>query len=266
MSKSNTVQRRRNPLKPPKDSTKTVLGAGRPRKDGALRLRDQYWICHLKDRLPGETFASLERRLGPHLRVTRRSKEEGLSQPFAYSKVARGVRGLSASLEDVPLIVHRAEDLTPGVQSAFTSILWTALAKPGTRCGSISPEVRVRLHDRHYSKKPGNSDDPGMLNAAGIRRISRLWHRDAMGLLLCHCPVAIGYTYLSFQAESYLLHLLHWCSRSDPAIQRVSASLAAIIDSRYPMPHNFRVGYTQKIFPAPKGSTFLMGLRMMLGP
>ncbi len=266
MSKSSTLQGRRNPLKPLEDSTKTVLGAGRPRKDAALMLRDQYWICHLKDRLPGETFASLERRLGPHLRITRRSKEEGLSQPFAYSKVARGVRGLSASLEDVPSIVDRAEDLIPGMQSAFTSILWGALAKPGTRRGSIAPEVRARLHNRHYGKKPESPDDPGMLNAAGIRRISRLWHRDALGLLLCHCPVAIGYTSLSLQAEAYVLHLLHWCSRSDPAIQRVSASLATLINSRYPMPHSLREGYTPKIFPARKRSTALIGLRMMVGP
>lgn len=243
-----------------------VRAVGRPPKDQALKLRDQYWVCHLNNRLPGETFASLERKLAPHLRITWRGKEEGYSQPFAYSKVARGARGLSASLEDVPEIVHRADELALGMRSAFTSILWAALVKPGNRRGSIAPEVRSRLFDHHFSILPESADDAGRLNASGILRVSRLWHRDALGLLLCHCPAAIGHSSLSLKAEAYVQHMLHWCAHTDPAINMIHDPLKPLIESRYPMPGGLMKAVDHKIFPIKKRLTSLVGLRMLLGP
>lgn len=241
-----------------------VRRSGRPLKDLALRLRDQYWVRHLNDRLPDETFASLERKLGSHLRITWRGKEEGYSQPFAFSKVARGTRGLSSSLEDVPSTVQRAEDLAPGMQSAFTSILWAALVKPGNRRGSIAPEVRSRLFDHHFSMLPESADDVGRLNASGILRVSRLWHRDALGLLLCHCPAAIGHSSFSLRAETYVQHMLHWCARMDPAINSIREPLKHLIESRYPMPGRLIDAVDHKIFPPNRRLTSLIGVRMLL--
>lgn len=248
-------------LMTPSDS---VRRSGRPPKDLALKLRDQYWVHHLNDRLPDETFASLERKLGPHLRISWRGKEEGYSQPFAYSKVARGARGLSASLEDVPPTVQRAEELASGMQSAFTSILWAALIKPGNRRGSIAPEVQSRLFEHHFSILPKSADDVGRLNASGILRVSRLWHRDALGLLLCHCPAAIGYSSFSLTAETYVQHMLHWCARTDPAINCIRDPLKHLIESRYPMPGRLMDSVDHKIFPPKKRITSLIGMRMLL--
>ena len=237
---------------------------GRPPKDLALKLRDQYWVWHLNNLLPNETFASLERRLAPHLRITWRGKEEGYSQPFAYSKVARGVRGLSASLEEVPEIVHRANEMAPGVLSAYTSILWVALTKPGCRSGSIAPEVRSRLFDHHFSIPPESADDVGLLNASGILRVSRLWHRDALGLLLCHCPSVIGTSVLSLKAEAYVQHMLHWCASGDPAMNMIRDALNPLIASRYLIPRGLMETLDHKVFPVKRRSTPLVGLRMLL--
>jgi hypothetical protein len=241
-----------------------VRAVGRPSKDQALKLRDQYWVCHLNNRLPGETFASLERKLAPHLRITWRGKEEGYSQPFAYSKVARGARGLSASLEEVPEIVHRADELAPGVRSAFTSILWAALVKPGNRRGSIAPEVRSRLFDHHFSIPPESADDVGLLNASGILRVSRLWHRDALGLLLCHCPSVIGTSVLSLKAEAYVQHMLYWCASGDPAMNMIRDALKPLMASRYSIPRGLMETLDHKVFPVKRRSTPLVGLRMLL--
>ena len=70
---------------------------GRPPKDAALALRDRYWVLYLKAHLPEDSYASLERKLFPHLQITKREHGEGFSQPGSLSKVAAGKRGLSAS-------------------------------------------------------------------------------------------------------------------------------------------------------------------------
>lgn len=63
-----------------------IASKGRPAKDAALVLRDQYWALFLKSQCPGESFASLERALLPHLRITQRGDGQGSSQPFSMNR------------------------------------------------------------------------------------------------------------------------------------------------------------------------------------
>ena len=119
---------------------------GRPPKDAALALRDRYWVLYLKSHLPQDSYASLERKLLPNLRITQREHGEGFSQPNSLSKVAAGARGLSSSLEGLPDVVRNAEALLPGAIAAYNSILWRALAEPNAwleSCQQVAPEVRL---------------------------------------------------------------------------------------------------------------------------
>lgn len=96
---------------------------GRLSKDAALAPRDRYWVLYLKTHLAEDSYASLERKLFLHLRVTLRDYGEGFSQPGSLSKVAAGTRGLSASLEGLPDVVRNAEAPVPGEIAAYNSIL-----------------------------------------------------------------------------------------------------------------------------------------------
>lgn len=241
-------------------------------KDEALVLRDRYWALFVKSKLPEESYASLERRLSPHLKVTRRQDLLGYSQPFSLSKVAQGKRGLSQAVGSLPPVVERAEALVPGANEAFTSILWTALMPPlrsqheENQRGSISIEVTSRLNTRHFAPKSAVYAGLGLLNAQGIRRLSRLRHRDALGLLLCYCPVHMKPSQLSLTAEAYVLYLLQKCCDKDPALMAIKSSLIRLLSDRFRIQANTRCRDTGKIFLAPRVSSFAVGLRSLLYP
>lgn len=241
---------------------------GRLPKDAALALRDRYWVLYLKARLPEDSYASLERKLFPHLQITKREHGEGFSQPGSLSKVAAGTRGLSASLEGRPDVVRNAEALVPGAIAAYNSILWAALVEPHAWSGTsqrIAPEARARLFERHFLALPAKPSSPGSLNLYGVRRVSRIWHLDALGLLLCHCPPAIGVSKLSLTAEAYVPNLLHRICQRDPALTAVKDELAALIAERYGITD--RVGGVPegRVFLAPKVNAISQGLRSIFG-
>jgi hypothetical protein len=241
-------------------------------KDEALVLRDRYWALFVKSKLPGESYASLERRLSPHLKVTRRQDLLGYSQPFSLSKVAQGKRGLSQAVGALPPVVERAEALVPGANEVFTSILWTALMQPlrstpeGDQRGSISIEVTSRLNVRHFSGKPAVHAGLRLLNEQGIRRLSRLRHLDALGLLLSYCPVHMKPSKLSLTAEAYVLYSLHKCCDKDPALMAIKSSLIKLLSDRFRIQANNNCSDTGKIFLAPRVSSFAIGLRSLLDP
>lgn len=245
---------------------------GRPSKDAALALRDRYWVLYLKNRLPEDSYASIERKLFPHLRVTKREHGEGFSQPNSLSKLAAGARGLSSSLEGLPDVVRNAEALVPGAIAAYNSILWRALAEPNAwldLCQQVAPEVRSRLLAHHFRALPARHvwcDYPGALSLYGIRRVSRLWHRDALGLLLCQCPPAIGLSQLSFTAENYVLHLLNWACRKDEALLAVKDDLLTLIGGRYGLKRQADAVNKDRIFLAPRLGGISYHMRMLLGP
>lgn len=245
---------------------------GRPPKDAALALRDRYWVLYLKSRLPEDSYASLERKLSLHLRVSKREHGEGFSQPGSLSKVAAGTRGLSASLEGLPDVVRNAEALAPGAIAAYNSILWRALAEPNAwldLCQQVAPEVRSRLLAHHFQAFPARHawhSCPGALSIYGVRRVGRLWHRDALGLLLCHCPPAIGLSQLSFTAENYVLHLLNWACRKDEALLEVKDDLLTLIGARYGLKRQADAVNKDRVFLAPRLGGISYHMRMLLGP
>jgi hypothetical protein len=241
-------------------------------KDEALVLRDQYWALFVKSKFPDESYASLERVLYPHLKITRREDSLGYSQPCTPSKIARGKHGLSRTLGALPAVVERAEALVPGAIEAFTSILWTALMPPlmsthdGDRRGSISIEVTSRLNARHFAPKSAVHAGLGLLNVQGIRRLSRLRHLDALGLLLCYCPVHMKPSKLSLTAEAYVLYLLQRCCDKDPGLMAIKSSLIKLLSARFRIQANTRCSYAGKVFLAPRVSSFAVGLRSLLDP
>ncbi|MPS90003.1 MAG: hypothetical protein E2585_15160 [Comamonas sp.] len=245
---------------------------GRPSKDAALALRDLYWVLYLKRRLPEDSYASIERKLFPHLRISKREHGEGFSQPGSLSKVAAGKRGLSASLEGIPDVVRNAEALVPGAIAAYNSILWRALAEPNAwldSCQDVAPEAQIRLFAHHFQALPAmhaGRSRPGALSLYGVRRVSRLWHRDALGLLLCHCPPVIGISPLSFTAENYVLHLLNWACRRDVTLLTVKDDLLALIGDRYGVTGQVDAVDKDRIFLAPRLGGISYSLRMLLGP
>jgi hypothetical protein len=243
---------------------------GRPQKDVALKLRDQYWTLHLQNQLPGHSLASLERKLLPHLRVTQREFGAGDSQPFSLSKVARGKRGLSPSLQHLPVVVSRAEELLPGAISAFNSVLWSALMKPvtSTNCeldyDNVALEVRSRLFDRHFLKRSELNADVFTLNHLGIRRVARLRHRDALGLLLWHSPAATRVSSLSLTAEAYVFHVLHRSCCGDAALREVKSALVALITERYQLKIWANRPVDSRVFLAPHIVPFSLMLRKLV--
>ena len=242
---------------------------GRKTKDEALVLRDRYWALFLKSKLPDESYASLEKRLFTNLQIKRRKSSLGYSQPFALSKVALGKRGLSPKLEDVPLVVLRGEQLVAKASEAFRSILWTVLMGPETVSKikdpyhSVAPEVKLELSKRHFSVASNAGTDVGSLNTLGIRRLSRLWHRDALGLLLSHCPAVKGASKVSLMAEAYVFNLLHCICQHDPALMAIKSELATLIKQRFGVKANAGWIRNAKPFIAPKISGVAVGFRML---
>ncbi len=250
-------------------TTNELPRRGRPVKDRALVLRDRYWVLQLRA-TTGLTFATLERELMPHLSVGRRENGEGLSQPFALSKVANGSRGLSPYVEDVPSLVRRAEDVAPGSLAAYTSILWHALAPPTTvrkplaTLDGVSPTVASRMGDRFWRFHP--AEPRQMLNDLGIRRAARLAHRDALGLLLCHCPPAADVSYTALLAELYVFHVLHQCCKQDPTMASLQVEFIDLAKARYRgLRHVPTAPSTGRIFLAPRVRAFAVSMRRLLG-
>ncbi len=241
-------------------------------KDEALVLRDQYWALFVKSKFPDESYASLERVLCPHLNIKRREDLLGYSQPFSLSKIAKGERGLSAALGDPPHLVVRSEILAPGAREAFTSILWTALIQPvrstheGIQCGSIAHEVVRRLTAVHHSLNPASHAGFRLLNERGIRRLSRLRHRDALGLLLWYCPAVTKASRLSVTAEAYVFHLLNKCCDKDPALMKIKDGLIRLICERFRIRDKTSQCKNDKIFLGPRVSSFAVGLRLLIDP
>ena len=249
----------------------TMASKGRPPKDPALVLRDQYWALFLRAHSPGESYASLERTLLPHLRITQRGDGQGSSQPFSLSKVAMGHRGLSPHLGPPPLIVNRAEDLVAGAKGAFTSVLWSTLAQPWPLEGvkdqyaEVAPEVRSRLTDRHFSVMPKTRFGLRLLNSNGIRRVSRLRHRDALGLLLCYSPAVVGFSKQSLTASSYVFYALKRGCQSDPALMAIKDTLIKLINERFKIYNQTECGRETRLFVAPRHSLLTVGIRALIG-
>lgn len=243
---------------------------GRKSKDEALVLRDQYWALFLKSKLPEESYASLESRLFPHLEIKRRQDSLGYSKPFALSKVAKGKRGLSPNIGEPPQAVLRAEALVPGATDAFTSILWSSLKQPATsinvadQCGSIALEVKRRFSARHFSSKPGFHAGLGHLNLQGIRRLSRLKHMDALGLLLSYCPTVNGVSQLSLLAEAYVLSLVQRCCKEDRVLGEIKSALIGLISERFRIRDKTSRAKSNRIFLAPRVSLFAVSLRSLM--
>ena len=244
---------------------------GRPRKDAALTLRDRYWALSLQRAKPEESFASLELMLQPHLRVTRRELSAGNSQPFSLSKVAHGARGLSPDLKTLPPIVKRAEDVLPGSIAAFTSILWSVLVDPAKfavstdEFCSVAPEVSGRLRERHFSGSSSNGLDFRKLNLLGIRRLARLRHLDAVGLLLWHSLPAGPPSKRSITAEGYFFNSLRLYCRSDVALQDLMDLLTDLIKQRYPKIVCINSATGAKLFLAPRISGLAVAIRTLVG-
>lgn len=235
---------------------------GRQPKDPALVLRDRYWALHLQSQLPDESFASLERKLMAHLRIGRRENGEGYSQPFSLSKIARGTRGLSSRLDEVHPIVLRADQLVPSSLAVYTSILWRALVsgpESERQIGSsqlVTREVINRMSDRHFESRAALK-----LNLLGVRRLSRISHIDAVGLLLRQCEPAIDATTTSLTAEAYIFHLIHRSSIRDCALQAIQKDLVGLVKERYPGLRAKDDQDSTKIFLGPRVSSIATSLR-----
>jgi hypothetical protein len=136
----------------------------------------------------------------------------------------------------------------------------------GDRRGSISIEVTSRLNARHFAPKSAVHAGLGLLNVQGIRRLSRLRHLDALGLLLCYCPVHMKPSKLSLTAEAYVLYLLQRCCDKDPGLMAIKSSLIKLLSARFRIQANTRCSYAGKVFLAPRVSSFAVGLRLLLDP
>jgi hypothetical protein len=210
-------------------------GRGRPPKDPALVLRDWYWGLTLQRELPhGESLASLERKLFPHLTVRSRPHGEGNSQPFALTKVAQGKRGICAD-RSVPDVVTKATSFCPGSLPAYRSVLWSALCEPTpdtdlcVEADQIDPNVRERFGPRHFSPF---AQGGWLLSESGVRRASRIAHRDTLGLLLLNCPPRVTLQRASLYAKDHVVGALLRACRADPHLQAIKTPLAALIAAR----------------------------------
>jgi hypothetical protein len=249
------------------DARQRLNSVGRPRKDRALKARDSYWAWTLKHLLPLESFASIERRLCPHVKVTSRGDGEGKVQPFALSKVASLKRGLSYLIDGEPEVVLRAEEWVPGSASAFSSLLWPVLYygmdARGIRLsdGVVAPEVRRRLHNRHFA----GPHEEWTLNELGVRRVGRIVHRDALALILLHCPHVVGVTPVSVLAEEAVPLLLDRLCRFDPAMRAIQEEVQGLVAERFPDVLTPGQANRGRAFPRRPGMLSL-GLRAVLGP
>lgn len=212
--------------------------SGRPPKEAALRLRDRYWALKLKADLPAESYSSLERLLYEDVQVSRREFGQGYSQPFALAKVASGTRGVCSNDSGVPPVVQRAEQLWPGSSEAYCSLLWPALVSSGWLLGvvrrqvpPVADAVRRRLRSQHLDAAKA---DLLRLTAAGIRRVGRLTHLDALALLLINGSRHGQGSHLNFMADLYATPVFSRLSRTDKTFALIADELQALIEEAHP--------------------------------
>lgn len=209
---------------------------GRPHKHEALVRRDQYWAISLREH-HGESYASLERTLFPHVKVRKREHGEGYIQPFALSKVAAGTRGLGTDRNAVPAVIKRGEARYAGSSQCFRSILWRALSEDAenglqaVRDDEVAPEVRARLRSQHLTLLDGGRQ--WRLTQLGVRRVGRLSHIDALGLLLAHSYPLAATSELSVLAEDCVSAVFARVCRVDSAFWALKDPLASLIKSRF---------------------------------
>lgn len=242
---------------------------GRPIKDAALRVRDSYWAIRLKQLAHGRSYASVERVLFPHITLRVRGNGEGVSQPFALSKVANGSRGICPELDAVPLVVRRAQEHFPGSLDDFRSLLWPVLLEARRRESVriadwvIADEVLGRLKDEHFAKEGRRALS---LNQRGICLLASLSHRDALAVLLLNSPKLAGVSKVSVLAEGYVTPVFVRLCAADPAFAAVSERVGAIINSRFPGSLRLNNPSDYCAFPRRRVSAMSVSLRMLLGP
>jgi hypothetical protein len=209
---------------------------GRPCKHEALVLRDQYWAISLRNR-SGQSYASLERELFPHVKVRKREDGEGYVQPFALSKVAAGTRGLAAGGHAIPAVVEHGEDRYPGSSQCYRSILWRALSSK--RHQNLRPddegvgnEVRARLRHDHLNRLEGASQ--WQLTELGVRRVGRLTHIDALGLLLASSYPLAGPSVASLLAGDCISAVFARLCKVDLVLRALKHPLVDLIKSHAP--------------------------------
>lgn len=208
---------------------------GRRRKDEALVLRDQYWVRRLQTHLRGESWSSIERRLWPNVKVGRREEGQGYRQPFAPSKIANGSRGLSDTLGDIPPFVKKSASAWMESEAVYSSCLWTALHEKSWVYRAIgggwqiSGHVSRRLTDHHYC---GGGKVP-RFTPAGVRRLGRLTHIDALGLLLLIGGRFDGGGFESALARLYVPAVFGRLCLVDLAFASLAGAFEELIGCRY---------------------------------
>lgn len=240
---------------------------GRPPKDLALVFRDRYWALSLQSIANGKSFAALERELSPNLRIRKRPDGEGNVQPFALSKVAKGTRGVSDSLGDIPEIVHAAEMRYPGSSWAYRSIFWIVLAK----CEEvatvellplcISKAIRDRLREKHFEV---SSVGRVCLTEIGLQRAGRLTHLDSLGLLLLTCSPVIKNYERSALANTYVPAALERLAIRDQIFGRLRSGLEDLLEDRFPGAMRGDSPFTVQTFQQLRGKEWLVPMGLSL--
>jgi len=206
------------------------------RKDEALRLRDRYWAMRLRAALPGESFSSIERLLWDTITVRRRMEGQGYSQPFALSKIASGKRGLSYDVEGTPKVVRTACSVWAESEAVFHSPVWTVLLRDAWQSSllqrvTLDGEIRRRLPSLH--RRNASSRDV-LLNGAGICRLGRMTHIDALGLLLLNGTRHGGGQHEAFLANLFVPAVFARLCQCDAVFASLADRMQELIDERYP--------------------------------
>ena len=182
-----------------------------------------------------------------------------------------GQRGLSPRLGPPPLIVTRAETFAAGAKCAFTSVLWSILAQPmpikdvKDQYAEVAPEVRRRLAERHFFGRPDTRFGLRLLNENGVRRISRLRHRDAVGLLLSCSPAVVGYSKQSLIAKEYVFYAIKRTCQSDPSLMTIKDKLIQLINERFKIYDQTECARKPRVFVAPNPSSVKVSLSQFIG-
>lgn len=213
----------------------TTRKGGRRTKDAALVLRDKYWALRLKAFLPNESYSSLERALWEGIQIGRRGEGQGYSQPFALAKVAAGTRGLSPDLEGVPPVVKKAGELWPDSEDVYRSCTWQALhAKAWLhRAVGRAPFACTEVLRRLPSWQVDLSGRP-RATEAWTRRVGRLTHLDALGLLLFSGSHHAGGELEAYLANLYVPAVYGRLCRKDPSFAAIAAEVKTLVMSAYP--------------------------------
>jgi hypothetical protein len=210
-------------------------GLGRKPKDEALVLRDKYWVLRLKAHTL-QSYSRLERSLCEGITVGRRSEGQGYSQPFALSKIAAGKRGLSADLDSNPKLVEGASTLWPDSEAVYNSCIWGALSrtacfyKPQDRFVFASPEVLRRLPHRYLVDDPYKRP---RFTETGVRRLGRLTHIEALGLLLLNASGHAGWSHQAYVANLCVPAVFARLCKYDESFAAIADGVQSLIKERY---------------------------------